>query len=108
MGRGDDHRGLIPVERREVARLDGGRRRDVCGETGGETRGSLRANQRFWEATKIHLGTDVAATIAKEGGVGGGHPTAASFTCSLPEDKAAETTLNLVASLLKDKVAEIR
>src|SRR6202049_492128 len=36
----------------------------VTGETGGETRGSLRANQRFWEKTKIHLGTDVAASLA--------------------------------------------
>jgi nanoRNase/pAp phosphatase (c-di-AMP/oligoRNAs hydrolase) len=80
----------------------------VSGETAGETRGSLRANQRFWEATKIHLGTDVAASIAKEAGSGGGHPTAASFTCSLPEDKAAESALALVASLLKDKPAEIR
>ena len=74
----------------------------------GETRGSLRANQRFWEATKIHLGTDVAAAMAKESGYGGGHPTAASFTCSLPEDKAAESTLELVASLLKEKPSEIR
>jgi phosphoesterase RecJ-like protein len=80
----------------------------VAGETGGETRGSLRANQRFWEATKIHLGTDVAASIAKDTGFGGGHPTAASFTCLLPEDKAAESVLSLVASLLKDKPVEIR
>ena len=80
----------------------------VSGETGGETRGSLRANQRFWEATKIHLGTDVAAAISKEEGFGGGHPTAASFTCKLSEDKAAEAALGLVASLLKDKPAEIR
>jgi len=80
----------------------------VTGETGAETRGSLRANQRFWDATKVHLGTDVAASMAKEAGSGGGHPTAASFTCSLPEDKAAESTLALVASLLKDKPAEIR
>jgi nanoRNase/pAp phosphatase (c-di-AMP/oligoRNAs hydrolase) len=80
----------------------------VTGETGGETRGSLRANQRFWEATKIHLGTDVAAAIAKDAGFGGGHPTAASFTCSLPEDKAAEGALTLLASLLKEKPTEIR
>jgi len=80
----------------------------VTGETGGETRGSLRANQRFWESTKLHLGTDVAASFAKEAGFGGGHPTAASFTCPLPEDKAAESALALVASLLKDKPAEIR
>ncbi|HUI00896.1 MAG TPA: DHH family phosphoesterase [Nitrososphaerales archaeon] len=80
----------------------------VSGETGGETRGSLRSNQRFWEATKVHLGTDVATPMAKDGGIGGGHPTAASFTCTLPEDKAAEAALALFASLLKDKPAEIR
>jgi nanoRNase/pAp phosphatase (c-di-AMP/oligoRNAs hydrolase) len=80
----------------------------VTGETGGETRGSLRANQRFWESTKIHLGTEVAASFAKEAGFGGGHPTAASFNCSLPEDKAAESALAVVATLLKDKPAEIR
>jgi len=80
----------------------------VTGEMGGETRGSLRANQRFWEATKIHLGTDVAATIAREAGFGGGHPTAASFTCSLGENEAAEGALALVATLLKEKSTEIR
>ena len=79
----------------------------VSGETRGETRGSLRANQRFWEATKIHLGTNVAASIA-EAGYGGGHPTAASFTCSLTEEKAAESALALLATLLKEKPAEIR
>jgi nanoRNase/pAp phosphatase (c-di-AMP/oligoRNAs hydrolase) len=79
----------------------------VVGETGGETRGSLRANQRFWEATKIHLGTDVAASIA-EAGYGGGHPTAASFTCDLTEEKAAESALALLATLLKEKPVEIR
>jgi nanoRNase/pAp phosphatase (c-di-AMP/oligoRNAs hydrolase) len=80
----------------------------VTGETGGETRGSLRANQRFWESTKLHLGTDVAASFAKDAGSGGGHPTAASFTCVLPEDKAVESALAPVASLLKEKLAEIR
>lgn len=80
----------------------------VTGETGGETRGSLRANQRFWDSTKIHLGTDVAAAVARDGGFGGGHPTAASFTCSLPEDKAAEGALALLATLLKEKPTEIR
>lgn len=80
----------------------------VSGETAGETRGSLRANQRFWEGTKIHLGTDVAASIAKEAGYGGGHPTAASFTCSLPEDTATESALAILSSLLKEKPAEIR
>lgn len=80
----------------------------VTGETSGETRGSLRANQRFWESTKVHLGTDVAASVAKDQGVGGGHPTAASFTCAMPEAKAGEAALSLISSLLKDKPAEIR
>jgi fumarate hydratase class II len=54
------------------------------------------------------IGYDAAAAIAKEAGYGGGHPTAASFTCSLPEDKAVETALELISSLLKEKPAEIR
>jgi phosphoesterase RecJ-like protein len=80
----------------------------VAGETGGETRGSMRANQRFWEATKIHLGMDVAAAIARDDGYGGGHPTAASFTCSIPEEEAANRALALIASLLKESPIEIR
>jgi phosphoesterase RecJ-like protein len=80
----------------------------VGGETGGETRGSLRANQRFWEATKIHLGTDVAARVSKEAGYGGGHPTAASFTCKLPEDEAVEESLRILSTLLKQTPSEIK
>jgi phosphoesterase RecJ-like protein len=80
----------------------------VTGESGGETRGSLRAHQRFWEATNIHLGTEIAGAVAKEKGYGGGHPTAASFTCSLPEEEALEAALSLLSTLLKDKPVEIR
>jgi phosphoesterase RecJ-like protein len=80
----------------------------VTGETGGETRGSLRANQRFWESTKIHIGTDVAASIVKDEGFGGGHPTAASFTCSLSEEKAGDAALARISSLLNEKPSEIR
>ncbi len=80
----------------------------VTGETGGETRGSLRANQRFWEATKIHLGTDVAASIAKDAGYGGGHPTAASFTTKVPEEAAIGESLRILSTLLKETPSEIK
>jgi nanoRNase/pAp phosphatase (c-di-AMP/oligoRNAs hydrolase) len=80
----------------------------VVGETGGETRGSLRANQRFWEATKIHLGTDVAASVAKEAGFGGGHPTAASFTSKASEEEAIGASLRVLSTLLKETPSEIR
>jgi nanoRNase/pAp phosphatase (c-di-AMP/oligoRNAs hydrolase) len=80
----------------------------VIGETGGETRGSLRANQRFWEATKIHLGTDVAASVAKGAGFGGGHPTAASFTSNSSEEEAIEASLRILSTLLKGTPSEIR
>jgi nanoRNase/pAp phosphatase (c-di-AMP/oligoRNAs hydrolase) len=80
----------------------------VIGETGGETRGSLRANQRFWEATKIHLGTDVAASVAKEAGFGGGHPTAASFTSKASEEEAIGASLRVLSTLLKEAPSEIR
>jgi nanoRNase/pAp phosphatase (c-di-AMP/oligoRNAs hydrolase) len=80
----------------------------VSGESGGETRGSLRAQQRFWEATKIHLGTDVASAVSKQTGYGGGHPTAASFTCKISEGEAVEESLRVLSALLRERPSEIK
>ncbi len=82
----------------------------VAGEAGEETRGSLRANQRFKDATGIHLGRDVAERIAREKGYGGGHATAASFTFepSIPEADAVAMAVDLISSLLSEKPAEIK
>lgn len=80
----------------------------VCGETGGETRGSFRAHQRFWEATRIHLGTDLAAAVSREGGYGGGHPTAASFVSNISEGKAVDDSLRILSALLRETPLEIK
>ncbi len=37
---------------------------------------SMRASNRFYSLTNLHLGVDIASRISKKGG---GHPTAASF-----------------------------
>ncbi len=53
----------------------------AAGEHEGECRCSLRATQQFYRDTGLHLGNDVAGKVAVSlGGVGGGHPTAASLT----------------------------
>jgi nanoRNase/pAp phosphatase (c-di-AMP/oligoRNAs hydrolase) len=80
----------------------------VCGETDGETRVSLRSTQRFYEATMIHLGTQVAEVLGKNlGGHGGGHPTAASFSCNAEEDKVFARTMETVGRLLGAELQEI-
>jgi nanoRNase/pAp phosphatase (c-di-AMP/oligoRNAs hydrolase) len=80
----------------------------VVGDVGDEVKGSLRAHPRFHTETKIHLGTDIAETISKGRGYGGGHPTAASFTLnSGDEAKTISDFLVLIGELLKEKTTEI-
>lgn len=81
----------------------------VGGVSDGETRVSLRETQRFLDATKVELGTDVAEAVAsKLGGHGGGHATAASFSCSAGEEDAVKLTLERVAELLKERPEELK
>jgi bifunctional oligoribonuclease and PAP phosphatase NrnA len=80
----------------------------VVGDFDEEVRGSLRANQRFYEGTKIHLGTDVAEVVSRGHGYGGGHPTAASFTCDLSEEEALAASLKILGELLREKPAELK
>ncbi len=80
----------------------------VVGDFDNELRGSLRASQRFSSETKIHLGTDVAEPLSKARGYGGGHPTAASFTCSADEEVVIKDFLALMASLLHEQPTEIK
>lgn len=80
----------------------------VVGDFEGETRGSLRANQRFYEATRVHLGTDVAGRLPRGSGYGGGHPTAASFNCGFSEQEALESALRLLGELLHEGPVEVR
>jgi len=79
----------------------------VGGDVGGESRVSLRASQRFYDLTGVRLGVDIAETMAGKDGYGGGHSTAASFTCSLSEEEAIRGSLDILAQRLKEKVVEI-
>ncbi len=52
----------------------------VVGQNGDESRCCLRSTQAFHKTNEIHLGRDVAEKVAiSMDGLGGGHPTAASF-----------------------------
>ena len=80
----------------------------AAGEAEGETRVSLRSTQRFSEATKIHLGVQVAEEVAASlGGHGGGHATAASFSTAAGEEEALTQTLKRVAALLGAEAKEL-
>jgi nanoRNase/pAp phosphatase (c-di-AMP/oligoRNAs hydrolase) len=80
----------------------------VAGDVETETRASLRASQRFHDLTNLHIGVQVAEVIAAPDGYGGGHPTAASFTCKLGEDGALDRSVELLAELLGAKPVEVR
>jgi nanoRNase/pAp phosphatase (c-di-AMP/oligoRNAs hydrolase) len=80
----------------------------VVGETDDETRVSLRATQRFYESTGLHLGTQLAEKVGSVlGGHGGGHPTAASFSCSIGEDEALAKTLGAIGQIMGAELSEI-
>jgi nanoRNase/pAp phosphatase (c-di-AMP/oligoRNAs hydrolase) len=73
----------------------------VAGETEGETRVSLRSTQLFADATGVELGTQVASVVAEmNGGHGGGHATAASFTVGIGEEEAVAKTMERVAEVV--------
>jgi nanoRNase/pAp phosphatase (c-di-AMP/oligoRNAs hydrolase) len=81
----------------------------VVGDFDGELRGSLRANHRFATETGIHLGTDVAEVLSKgRGGYGGGHPTAASFTCPAGGEEVIREFLALIGRLLHEPPVEVK
>lgn len=80
----------------------------VGGASDGVARVSLRANQRFFEATEVQLGVDVAEKVAAGlGGHGGGHATAASFECNGSEEDVVKQALMRVAALLTAEPQEI-
>ncbi|MCL4436492.1 MAG: DHH family phosphoesterase [Thaumarchaeota archaeon] len=71
----------------------------AVGEDKEEVRCCLRATQQFYEALGVHLGRDIAEGVAGHfGGVGGGHPTAASFTVNADVESASNEILNRVAA----------
>ncbi|MDA4128529.1 MAG: DHH family phosphoesterase [Thaumarchaeota archaeon] len=78
------------------------------GESEGETRVSLRSTSRFYEATHLHLGTQIAEKVAEElGGYGGGHATAASYTCKQDEEDTLKRTLTFLAQHLGAPPVEV-
>lgn len=73
----------------------------VAGNTDDETRVSMRSTQRFYDATKIHLGTQVAEELGNAlRGHGGGHSTAASFSCTAGEEEALAKTTKAIELLI--------
>jgi nanoRNase/pAp phosphatase (c-di-AMP/oligoRNAs hydrolase) len=80
----------------------------VGGESEEETRVSMRSTQRFSDATKVQLGTQVAEEVARSlGGHGGGHATAASFSTAATEDEAVVGCLKRLAVLLGAEIREV-
>jgi len=80
----------------------------VGGESEGETRVSMRSTQRFSEATKVQLGTQVAEEVVKSmGGHGGGHATAASFSTAVTEEEAVEGCLKKLTDLLGSEIHDL-
>ena len=73
----------------------------VCGSDKGNLRASLRATDRFYQGTLIHLG-EIAQVLGEEfGGAGSGHPTAAGVNCEGDPDLFLERTVQLFSELLK-------
>ncbi len=62
----------------------------TVGGDGKESKASLRATQRFYKSSKLHLGIDVAAKISD---AGGGHPTAASLSSKTIDENTLERLL---------------
>lgn len=80
----------------------------VGGESDDGARVSMRETQRFFEGTKVQLGRDVADAVGgRLGGHGGGHATAASFSCSAREEEAVKAALERVGELLNAAPQEI-
>ncbi len=74
---------------------------------GAGSEGSLKARRSFVEATGIHLGR-LAEELARElGGVGGGHPSAASFRVGRGMGAATDGLLRLLGKSLNSEVRDV-
>ena len=73
----------------------------VTDEKKDESRVTLRSSDTFRETTRIHLGLDLAGPIAQShGGIGGGHPTAASLTLKAYNGDLAREVLKTLTERL--------
>ncbi|HLE35406.1 MAG TPA: DHH family phosphoesterase, partial [Nitrososphaerales archaeon] len=73
---------------------------DVAIVVGGDekaSKASLRATQKFYNESKLHLGTDIAGKLTD---LGGGHPTAASLSVKVGEDELAKMLMNAIEAKL--------
>ncbi|MBI2183327.1 MAG: DHH family phosphoesterase [Thaumarchaeota archaeon] len=81
----------------------------VLDEKKQDARATLRSSEVFGAKTSIHLGTDIASPISKsEGGIGGGHPTAASMTIESYRRDLAEQVLEALSSKIGSIVKPLR
>lgn len=69
----------------------------VVGGDGKASKASLRATQKFYSESKLHLGTEIASKLTESGG---GHPTAASLTVNVGEDELERMLINTIESKL--------
>ena len=69
----------------------------VVGGDEKESKASLRATQKFYAESKLHLGTDIAGKLSD---LGGGHPTAASLSVNVGEDELAKMLMNAIEAKL--------
>jgi phosphoesterase RecJ-like protein len=73
----------------------------VGGEHKGRVRISLRATRCFHQATRVHLGREIAARLGSlKGGMGGGHSTAAGVNLEGDLDEATKACLRLLRDAL--------
>jgi len=73
----------------------------VGGERKGKLKISLRATNRFFEGTRVHLGRDIAVPLGRQvGGMGGGHGTAAGVNGKGDLDQALDACLGLLRNAI--------
>ncbi|MDP6640937.1 MAG: DHH family phosphoesterase [Nitrososphaerales archaeon] len=81
----------------------------AVGEDAGRSRCCLRASHSFHKITGIHLGINIAQIIAENmGGVGGGHPTASSFTLNTSPEKLVNSVFRIVENSLDIKKKSLK
>jgi nanoRNase/pAp phosphatase (c-di-AMP/oligoRNAs hydrolase) len=75
----------------------------VAGKDKGELRASLRASERFYRETNVHLGSDVARILGEEfSGAGSGHPTAAGVNGKGGLDSFLDRAVTIISSKLME------
>jgi len=71
---------------------------DLAVVVGGDekaSKASLRATQKFYSESKLHLGTEIAGKLTDSGG---GHPTAASLTVNVSKDELEKMLMDAIES----------